>query len=371
MTDVILPSWMERGWDSDHGGFHERQDEVGEPIDLGYKRLTSTARQLFVLSEWSRCWNEDGCSGLAHQTYDYLMNRFWDHGSEGWISKVTTQGLPSDRTHDLYAHAFVIFALARYGKIYSNRTAIETAQKTMAILNERMRHPVSGYVSMTDRDWNPMSYDIDQNPHMHLFEALQILNDVERNDLTSSCEADIAEMMGSLLYDNEFGVLREHFDQQGKPHHENGWMVEPGHQFEWYWLARGGPDKTCQATLAPLVQRMFDWGLKHGLDRAHGGIYDRCHIEGRVDLTTKRIWPTTEFIRASACRWKIEKDPLALTHMNQQLEILLKHFLAPVGWYEILDEELHPLRRDMPATTCYHLTTCCIDSLSILDEATA
>ena len=68
LTQVILPAWMERGWDEAHGGFFEKLEGDGKPVDVGFRRLHATTRQLFVFSEWSRLWNQADCARLAHKT---------------------------------------------------------------------------------------------------------------------------------------------------------------------------------------------------------------------------------------------------------------------------------------------------------------
>jgi len=366
LTGVILPAWMERGWDETHGGFCEKLEGDGKPVDVGFRRLHATTRQLFVFSEWSRLWNQADCTRLAHKTYDYLMKCYWDQKSEGWVAKVDTQGNPSDYNHELYGTAFVIFALARYGKIFSNKKAIETAHQTMSMVQKHMKHPAKGFFTATDRDWKGLSNDIDQNPHMHLFEALQALNAAGPTDESIALENSLAEIMATVFYDKQAGVVREHFDNTGKSHAEKGHVVEAGHQFEWYWLAQGASNKPYQKTLAPLVGKMYEWGVKYGIDQVNGGVYDVNHIDGHVTQSTKRIWPTTEFIRAAACRWKKEGDEQALVQMNQQLEVLNKSFMSPQGWNEALDEKMKPIRSDMPVTTSYHMTTCYLDSVAML-----
>ncbi len=366
LTGVILPLWLEKGWDEKYGGFPERLGPNGEHQDLGYKRLTATTRQLFVFSEWSQRWNQAACAQMAHRIYEYLMSRYWNRTSEGWATKVSTEGKPSDLNHDLYSTAFVIFALSHYGKVFGKPEAIATARQTMMTIDERMRHPFGGYVTQTDMNWKPLTQDLDQNPHMHLLEALQVLNAAAPNEATIGFEDKIAGLMAQSLYDEKLGLLREFFDVQAKPRADKGQWVEAGHQFEWYWLIRGGSKRAYNQTYAPVVDRMFDWGAAHGIDKARGGVYDINDTTGAVIQATKRIWPTTESIRAIACRWNLEKKEEHLRLLDEQLQMFVKSYLSPKGWNEALNEDLKPNRSDMPVTTSYHLTTACLDSIAMV-----
>ena len=178
-------------------------------------------------------------------------------------------------------------------------------------------------------------------------------------------EEKITNLMKNVLFDKKLNLLREHFDPQGNPHPQKGHLVEAGHQFEWYWLIRGGAKKAYSQELAPLVGKMYEWGVAHGLDRKNGGVYDVCDVDGRVLQSTKRIWSTTEFIRAAACRWKKEGDVNALVLMNEQLKVLLEKFFRPNGWNESLNEDMKPNRSDMPVSTSYHISTCYFDSAAL------
>jgi mannose/cellobiose epimerase-like protein (N-acyl-D-glucosamine 2-epimerase family) len=238
----------------------------------------------------------------------------------------------------------------------------------MFIVDVRMRHPFAGYVTAADKDWEPLSTDLDQNPHMHLLEALQVLNDAGSDLSTVAYEEKVAKLMADIFYDRQQGLLREHFDTHGKPHATKGNVVEPGHQFEWYWLIRGGAQKAYGQSYASMAGHLFDWGVKHGIDASRGGVYDVCDTQGKVTQSTKRIWPTAEFLRAAACRWNKEKDQTALSLMNDQLKVFLKSYLNPSGWNESLNEDLAPNRADMPATTSYHLSTSYFDSAAMIGQ---
>ena len=83
----------------------------------------------------------------------------------------------ADPRRDLYAHAFVLLAIASYVGATGNRRALSLADETLAFLDDHMASPDGGgFVEQLP----PLGGVRRQNPHMHLFEALLALWECSR-----------------------------------------------------------------------------------------------------------------------------------------------------------------------------------------------
>ena len=88
LFDKNLPIWRTHGWDTKHGGFHERLSQDFKPIELGYKRLLVQCRQIYCYSHacimGHRGFFERG--DFSHHGSKSLRDRgryfFWSHDSK-------------------------------------------------------------------------------------------------------------------------------------------------------------------------------------------------------------------------------------------------------------------------------------------------
>src|SRR5262249_30058013 len=158
------------------------------------------------------------------------------------------------------------------------------------------------------------------------------------------------------------GTLGEYFDEAGRPHPETGNRVEPGHQFEWYWLLQQAMQATGDRSVASAADALLAAGLQ-GIDAQHGGGFDAVDRAGRVRRATKRIWPLTEAVRALAWAARIG-DPGAEAPFRTLVDHLLDQRLLPGGaWREWLDADGSAHVDYMPSSTPYHLLGAVVEAV--------
>src|SRR5574338_501149 len=108
LVDELLPLWARHGLDRANGGYFGRLGPGRRPVPDGFKRLLVHTRQLHAFSravelgagEWAG-------AAVAHGLA--FLERFWDTRHGGWFHTTTERGEPLDRRKDLYGHAFAIF----------------------------------------------------------------------------------------------------------------------------------------------------------------------------------------------------------------------------------------------------------------------
>jgi len=352
--------WLDHGWDA--AGMHsiERLQAADlAPVPLGYRRSMAVARQLFFFAQAWRVTGNASCADRAHALYADLTGRFWDKQHEGWVFSLKPGSeKPADPRKDTYGHAFAIFALAEYGAIFGQPAAIDWARRTLEVMKRRLLLPQGWLAQGASRDWRDQDMALEQNPHMHLLEALLALHGAT-GDAAVLQEAQLPLMlfMQRLRADDGTRVL-EHFDAAGRPHGEHGRIVEPGHSYEWYGLLCDYAAASGAAQYRQIAAPLLAWADAHGVDAQHGGIYDQLDTEGRVVSDRKRIWPLTECIKAQAMRAIDTAEPAAFTALDRRIAFLTQHYLTPGGgWREFLRRDLTPDSDYLPATTPYHLAT--------------
>ena len=336
VANELLPLWAEHGVDPEDGGFHNRLGPDLQPAPDSAKRLLVQARQIYAFSATGERWALE----VASRGFDFLKRRFLDPRYGGWF--LSTE----DRSKDLYAHAFALFALAHYHRASGESEARALAESTWEVLQEKLADPThGGFFEGASEAWEVRVGPRRQNPHMHLLEALLALG--------WRAEADaLVRLFHERFYDEKSGSLAELFDERWQPlATPEGRIVEPGHHFEWVWLLHG-------RSAAP---GLFDFAYRHGVD-ADGGVFDQVDRDGEVVAATKRLWPQTERVKAHAVRGEIER-------MQQALDYCFAHYVDPGhrGWNEHLTRAGEVFSDCMNATSVYHVVLALGEAAEALD----
>jgi mannose/cellobiose epimerase-like protein (N-acyl-D-glucosamine 2-epimerase family) len=361
MVSKALPYWATAGFDREHRRFEERLTPSGERIDGVPIRLMSQARQIFVYSLAARRgWYPQAHSiiedGFASMVRDFLR-------SEGWIHSIWRDGTPADTRRDLYAHAFVLLAIASYVDATGKSEALQLADRTLAFLDTNLAAPVAGGFL----DSQPPVDDIRrQNPHMHMFEALLSLWECSKDERYLARAGEMFGLFSTRFYLPERGVLCEYFTESLEPRERDGGIpVEPGHLYEWVWLLRRF-ERASSRAVQPFVDAFYAYADTYGYDR-DGLIVDEVLLDGRHLTPSRRTWPITEAVKANVVEAERGRQ-----HAAQKAALLAERlhtcFLRPHaagGWIDRLDREGNSLATFVPASTFYHVA-CAVDELARL-----
>ena len=292
--------------------------------------------------------------------FDDLVRHFHVPATGGWRFSIADNGGVGDGTYDLYAHAFVIFALAHYYRATKDARAHDLALKTAAFIDTRFRIPgLPGFAEALDENLAPLPNIRRHETHMHLLEAGMIAAATWEDNVFRRLGEELAALFSSHFYDAEKNILPEYFTPDLKPHPEKGHIVEPGHYYEWVWLLKkhalqsGDPDRYDMA-----CHVMLNWANEHGWDEKHGGIYDELSASGGVVCDSKRIWPFTEGLKAHALMLDA-RDPVKQERKDRialMVDVFKSKYIDKRGfWVESLSRDLTPATDTMPASTPYHV----------------
>ena len=345
MAETPLPLWARDGMCLSTG-FAERLDFGGRPIDVGYLRLRVMARQVVVFSSaaaMGMAWT----APVAEGAWAALTRHFWSPVTK-WSARIGRHRQIIDLEFTLYDQAFAVYACACWAKASGSRNAIDMALQTLTRIDALLarRRGVRGWRSAAHTQTR------DQNSHMHLLEAALALHEIAPGGETAAVIVEVLAVAANHLFDPASGTISEWFDDDwrtvnGQP------LVEPGHQYEWYWLL----DRAAAMGFACAIprERLYEFACRHGWSAQTGLAFDACGADGAVREAGHRLWPHCEAIRAAT----VHPDrPAAGEAAERIARRTLDTFLATdrAGlWTDRFDGALQPAVDHVPASSLYHL----------------
>ena len=349
-----LPLWATAGFDAEAGRFEEALTFGCRPRPDVSIRLLVQARQIFVYSLAQRRRWHPGAAALAERAFGSMRRDYCRrNGRDGWVFSIARDGTVADSTRDLYAHAFVLLAIAAHVQATGMRAELALAHETLAFLDREMTAPLGGGYAEA---WPPRDTPRRQNPHMHLFEALLALWECSGDCAFLARANDLFQLFASKFFQAGQGVLLEYFDDALQPPRGSGAIVEPGHHFEWCWLLRRYERHTGDSRVGEIVERLYQHANSAGFD-ADGLIMDELRPDGTILKASRRLWPMTEAIKSDLVEARRGRTGAA-ARAAALTQALHGRFLAPApkgGWVDRLGPDGSPSVGFMPATSLYHL----------------
>jgi mannose/cellobiose epimerase-like protein (N-acyl-D-glucosamine 2-epimerase family) len=346
---VVLPIWRGPGFNAGlRLAFEAVAEDGSTPLPPQRYRAMACARQLFVFSQ-------AGDIAHADTLFASLRTYFRDTKNGGWFYSVDANGAPHERHKDLYTHAFVIFACAEYAKragVAAAKEALAMLEETSAVIERRMSIGGVGagglFSSAMTEDFSTVLGPPLQNPLMHLTEAWLAARETTADPVFDRRLEKLATAFARAFVHSETGCIAELTIGSA-----NNWL-EPGHQFEWLFLAEASRHAAFDAVgLNRALFRAFDFVQQFGVDSVTGGVAASLNERGGVIDSTQRIWAQTEYLRALATH----TGDTVRAQLPAQIARFSGRFLRPQGWIESQSAEGVVMRAELPSTTPYHLAT--------------
>lgn len=344
-------------WDHEKGGFFERKNASGEVMKHFPKRLMLVSRQLYVFTathqlNFNHQFHKDF---VIDQLFRLLRHELHDNKQGGFFFSL------SDKKKDLYGLSFAIFGLVHYHQLSGDDQALALIFETLDKIQTKLSSPYGGFLEQATEDWQYIPGPRQQNPHMHLLEALIFfykMYPAAGTAVASLCH-ELVDLLIHRWTNNAAGALIEVFDHTWQPETRisvgsNANLIEPGHHFEWIWLLSEYAklfDKL--AMVQPVMKKLWDFAYRYGIDAQTGGVFSGLNAQGEVSNPSKRLWPSLEYLKALHAQG-LPVEP--------HLDWLFQHFLffnqkgSLTGWCEFLNSDNSPQLQEQYLSSVYHIT---------------
>jgi mannobiose 2-epimerase len=373
LEEGIIPFWLKRAWDRQHGGFLTNFDERGGPYEMPEKYLNTQCRLLWWFSTLTRHYPQrKEFKDLAVKGFDFIEKHFWDPKYGGWYWKIKRDGSPLDKGKVVYGQSFAIYATSEFYRSTRDPRGLSYAQKTFDLLQKYCADTLrGGYFENLKPDWTveaPGFYAGDRkglDTHMHLMEAFTVLFQASGEDVHRRKLMEITDLIIKHMIDPESGAGRNQFDLDFKPIPaiaiNRTWNAERagdkpaiptdttsyGHNIELAWLMNRAVQEA-KADAGPYLKPMrglLDHAVKNGVDWEYGGVYRDGTAKGAVLIKDKEFWQNSEALVGFLDGYETFGDKVFLDAFEKVWEFASKFMIIPgVGeWRTLLDREGRPI----------------------------
>jgi mannose-6-phosphate isomerase len=281
----------------------------------------------------------------------FFMSRY--QREDGFYrAKVAPDGTTVDDRIELYDQAF---ALLGFASAYSSSS--EACWRTAAYalhsgLQKQFRHAAGGFEESL-----PARLPLASNSHMHLLEAALAWLALDTDARWLTLATQIVELALTRWMSPPTGAISEHFDPAWQPLHRQGWIIEPGHQFEWASLLFHFASHSRDTRLIPAALRLIELSEARGVDPQRRVVMNNCFADGRHEDAAARLWPQTERIKASCMAAEATGAPIYVSRALEAVQTLLRYFETPVPglWRDRLTVEDTFIDEPAPASSFYHI----------------
>ena len=148
----------------------------------------------------------------------------------------------------------------------------------------------------------------------------------------------------------------------------DGDFVGPGPRFEWCWLLAQWSRLRGRADAHLAARRLFGVGADQGVDQARGVAVDALDSALEVTSARARLWPQTEWIKATVIVAEAAPTAAARSAFEASLEravAALRRYLDNPGpglWRAKMLADGSFVDEAAPATSLYHIALALIDA---------
>lgn len=286
LTANILPYWMNRMVDEQHGGFYGRITGTEELMPQAEKGAILHARILWTYAAAYRLLHRSEYLAMATRAKSYIIDRFLDRDFGGIYWSLNYKGEPLDTKKQIYAIGFAIYGLSEYHRATGDAEALKVAIRLFRDIEQHSFDPLkNGYCEALTREWKEMAdmrlseKDANErktmNTHLHILEPYTNLYRVWKDDGLKLQLRNLITLFTDRILDSETCHLQLFFDDDWNSKYR---IVSYGHDIEASWLIHEAAlvlgDADLLAKVEPVVKRIAT-AAAEGFTSKGGMIYEK------------------------------------------------------------------------------------------------
>lgn len=346
----ILGYWMKYAPDIENGGFVGRIDSLDLIDSNAPKGAVLNAR---ILWSFSAAYKMDQCVEYrenAQRAYDYLSRFFFDEEFGGVYWTVDHLGQPLETRKQVYAIAFVIYALSEYYTVSWDGKVKEMAKSLYRNLVEyTFDQEQGGYFEAFSRNWDPIDdlrlseKDANEkksmNTHLHVIESYTNLYRIwPDEELKQHIIQLLDNFLNHILNREDYHLILFHDEMWNKKSD----TISYGHDIEASWLLAEAAEvinnEFYKGTFEDVALKMAA-ASEEGLDH-DGGLWYEYDMDRAYLVKEKHWWVQAEAMVGFFNAWEINGDEAFLERSFEAWEFVKRYIIDRQNgeWFWGVDE---------------------------------
>lgn len=333
----ILPYWMGRMVDTEHGGFYGQIDGHNQLHTDADKGGILNARILWTFSAAYRAQSDPAYLAMATRAYEYALRYFFDSEQGGTFWLIHADGTPADTKKQIYSQAFFIYALSEYYQASGDEKALDHAKELFLLIElHSLDREKNGYLEAYSRNWQlledlRLSEKDDNekktmNTHLHILEAYTNLYRVWKDPSLRQALQHLIVLFTDKIV-SPSGHLILFFDEDWTPKDH---IHSYGHDIEAAWLLYEAAtvlgDEALLQKVSALSVHIAEVTVRDGLQKDGSLFYETDTLTGHTD-TDRHWWPQAEAVVGFLYAWKLTGDEAWLNHSAAAWKYIREHLI--------------------------------------------
>ena len=244
LTHNILPFWMDKMTDDEHGGYYGQMNGRNQVVTDAPKGGNLNARILWTFSSASLYFKDSLYIEYAKRAKEYIFKYFFDAENGGTYWMLNADGTPANTKKQIYSQAFFIYGLVEYYRVTRDKECLDKAIELFRLIEQHsFDAELNGYFEAYGKDWvlledlrlseKDANEKKTMNTHLHILEAYTNLFRVWDDPLLEKQLRNLIELFLDKIVNDKTHHLDLFFDEDWDC---KSTLFSYGHDIEAAWL---------------------------------------------------------------------------------------------------------------------------------------
>lgn len=269
LLDKVVPFWLEKSQDLEHGGYFTCLERNGDVFDTD-KFVWLQGREVWMFATlYNKVEKRQEWLDCAIQGADFLKR----HGHDGylnWYFALDREGNPLVEPYNIFSYTFAVIAFGQLSIATGNQEYADIAKRTFEIVLSKVDNPKGKWNKAAPGARSLKSFAL---PMILCNVALEIEPLLDADFMEKTINTCIHEVM-DVFYRPELGLIVEHLSTEGElVDCFDGRLLNPGHAIEAMWFIMDLGKRLGRQDLIEKAVQIALNEAEYGWDKKHGGIF--------------------------------------------------------------------------------------------------
>lgn len=269
LLDKVVPFWLEKSQDLEHGGYFTCLERNGDVFDTD-KFVWLQGREVWMFATlYNKVEKRQEWLDCAIQGAEFLKKHGHD-GNLNWFFALDREGNPLVEPYNIFSYTFAVIAFGQLSIATGNQEYADIAKRTFDIVLSKVDNPKGKWNKAAPGARSLKSFAL---PMILCNVALEIEPLLDADFMEKTINTCIHEVM-DVFYRPELGLIVEHLSTEGElVDCFDGRLLNPGHAIEAMWFIMDLGKRLGRQDLIEKAVQIALNEAEYGWDKKHGGIF--------------------------------------------------------------------------------------------------